>query len=273
MKVLDRDMGLKSWENSNMNLDLKTDLANAYSSPPQRVRVMTEAWVGKSIYCPACGNPELCPQANNAPVSDFYCVSCKEEYELKSKKNSLGRKIVDGEYSTMIRRLTDSNNPSFFFLNYQANAFRVKNFIVIPKHFFIPEIIEKRKPLAEDAQRAGWTGCNILLEAIPESGKIFFVKHGIAEPKEKVLTSWNKTAFLKEEKIISKKGWLLDVMRCVEKIGHRDFTLDEVYQFENHLAALHPENKHVKDKIRQQLQLLRDKNYLQFVSRGKYRLT
>ncbi|MCK5416035.1 hypothetical protein KAI92_01250 [Candidatus Parcubacteria bacterium] len=34
----------------------------------------------------------------------------------------------------------------------------------------------------------------------------------------------------------------------------------------------HPDNNHVKDKIRQQLQLLQDKGYLSFVSRGRYKL-
>lgn len=51
-----------------------------------------------------------------------------------------------------------------------------------------------------------------------------------------------------------------------------DFTLEDIYQFEPELATLHPDNKHVKDKIRQQLQVLRNKNYLEFVSRGRYRL-
>jgi type II restriction enzyme len=255
-----------------MNLDLRTQSASAYTSVPQKIRVMTEAWVGKSIFCPSCGNPELSPQKNNAPVSDFCCNSCKEEYELKSKKDSLGKKIVDGAYSTMISRLADSNNPSFFFLNYEARSLQVKNFIVIPKHFFVPEMIEERKPLAGTAQRAGWIGCNILLGNIPDSGKIFFIKNGKIESNETVLSSWKKTVFLKEEKKLSAKGWLVDVMRCAERVGRQDFTLDDMYRFEAELSLLHPENNHVKDKIRQQLQVLRDKNYLEFVSRGKYRL-
>lgn len=61
-------------------------------------------------------------------------------------------------------------------------------------------------------------------------------------------------------------------MRCVEKIGKNEFTLEDVYRFENELSILHPENKHIRDKIRQQLQILRDKGYLDFVSRGYYRL-
>ena len=66
---------------------------------------------------------------------------------------------------------------------------------------------------------------------------------------------------------------MLDTMRSIEKLEKREFTLEDVYTFEKELSVLHPENKHVKDKIRQQLQVLRDKGYLDFVSRGYYRLT
>jgi len=38
------------------------------------------------------------------------------------------------------------------------------------------------------------------------------------------------------------------------------------------LARIHPANQHVRDKIRQQLQVQRDLNLLEFVGRGKYRL-
>jgi type II restriction enzyme len=44
-----------------------------------------------------------------------------------------------------------------------------------------------------------------------------------------------------------------------------------VYQFEKQLAAKHPENNHIKDKIRQQLQMLRDKGIIGFNGRGHYR--
>jgi len=62
----------------------------------------------------------------------------------------------------MIERLQSDSNPNFFFLNYDKNSLDAINFIVIPKYFFIPEIIEKRKPLSQTARRAGWVGCNIL---------------------------------------------------------------------------------------------------------------
>ncbi len=256
-----------------MNLSFETKLADRYTSQPQKIRVLTEHWVDNQVYCPNCGHLDIDKYGNNRPVADFLCSNCKEDYELKSKKVPAGTKIVDGAYRTMIERLQESHNPNLFLLNYDLKNFQVQNFLVIPKHFFVPDIIEKRKPLSQTAHRAGWVGCNILLQSIPESGKIFFVKNKTIELKDKVLAEWQKTLFLREEKKISAKGWLLDVMMCIEKLGHKDFSLDEVYGFENALSKKHPDNRHIKDKIRQQLQFLRDKGYLEFVERGRYRLT
>ena len=255
-----------------MKLTFDTTVLNEYKSNAQRARVLTESWVDNEIYCPSCGQLNIDKYPNNQPVADFCCSNCQEDYELKSKQDNFGAKIVDGAYRTMLERLTSSNNPNFFLLNYDLASLSIINFFVIPKHFFVPKIIEKRKPLAPTARRAGWVGCNILLKNIPQIGKIFFVKNRQVESKEKVLNEWKKTLFLREEKEISAKGWLLDVMQCIDNLGKREFTLNDVYAFENELSQLHPENKHIKDKIRQQLQFLRDKGYLDFVSRGYYRL-
>ena len=49
--------------------------------------------------------------------------------------------------------------------------------------------------------------------------------------------------------------------------------LDEArYAHADKLAKLHPNNTHVRDKIRQQLQVLRDLGFLQFFGSGSYRL-
>lgn len=133
-------------------------------------------------------------------------------------------------------------------------------------------MIEKRKPLSLTARRAGWTGCNILLQRIPQSGRIFLIKDSQIQPKDNVLVNWHKTLFLREEKKIESKGWLLDIMRCVEQIQRKEFSLADIYRFEAFLTKQHPNNKHIKDKIRQQLQILRDRNYIQFIGKGQYRL-
>lgn len=255
-----------------MHLELNKNIARSYNNPAQIARVLTEDWVKSMAYCPGCGK-QLFEYENNRPVADFYCKNCREDYELKSKRNSMGRKIVDGAFATMIERLQSQENPNFFFLNYNLQKYEIINFAVIPKHFFVPEIIEKRKPLSKNARRAGWVGCNILLENIPNSGKIFYIKDGQVKTKKDVLDDWQKTLFLREAKKADLRGWILDVMKCVDKIDKPEFTLQEIYNFESVLKLKYPENNHIKDKIRQQLQFLRDKGYLKFLGNGKYKLT
>jgi type II restriction enzyme len=247
--------------------------ATGYKSNSQKARVLTENWVGKEIFCPNCGNVEIDKYPAGKPVADFSCSNCREDYELKSKQGAMGSKVVDGAYRMMLTRLTSSENPNFFLMDYDLATLEVRNFLVIPKHYFVPEIIEERKPLALTARRAGWIGCNILLNQIPQTGKIFYIRNRQIEPKERVLAEWQKTLFLREENEISAKGWLLDIMRCIEQLEQSEFTLDNVYSFEAQLGKLHPENRHVKDKIRQQLQILRDKGYLHFLGGGRYQLT
>ena len=54
---------------------------------------------------------------------------------------------------------------------------------------------------------------------------------------------------------IKSHGWLMDILKCVDKITHDIFTLEEMYDFIPELAELHPDNNHVEEKIRQQLQI------------------
>jgi hypothetical protein len=223
------------------------------------------------VYCPNCGSAKIDAFPNNSPLADFLCSSCREEYELKSQRNTFGDKVLDGEFRTKCARLAASNNPNLFLLNYDLKQLAVRNFFVVPKHFFVRDIIEERKPLARTARRAGWIGSKILLNQIPTSGKIFIIRDGKLEPKESVLEKWRATLFLRGESLEA-RGWLIEVMKCVEAIGKREFQLEDVYAFEIQLSRLYPDNRNVKPKIRQQLQFLRDRGYLDFVSRGSYRL-
>lgn len=141
-----------------MNIQLCKSLSRGYSSKSQRVRVITEDWVYRNMYCPRCGFSHIERFENNRPAADFFCPNCGNQYELKSKRGKLGNKITDGAYDTMIDRIIGSDNPDFFFLTYSETEHRVNNLILILKHFFVPDIIEKRKPLSPNARRAGWTG-------------------------------------------------------------------------------------------------------------------
>jgi hypothetical protein len=61
-------------------------------------------------------------------------------------------------------------------------------------------------------------------------------------------------------------------MKCVDLLGRDEFTLDDVYAFEDRLAAIYPGNNNIRPKIRQQLQVLRDQGYLIFLGRGRYQV-
>lgn len=253
-----------------MDLRFKLNLVSQYTSNSQISRVLTENWVKENSFCLNCNNESLKQFNNNSPVADFYCSNCLQEYELKSKNGSLSKKIVDGAYHSMINRIEADNNPNFFFLTYNKSNWSVKDFLIIPKHYFVSDFIEKRKPLSETARRAGWTGCNILLDKIPASGRIFLIKNSEVIKRDLIIEKWKETAFLKNLNQKS-RGWLIDILNCVDLISGQTFTLEDIYKFEVELRIKYPNNNFIKDKIRQQLQLLRDKGFIEFISRGTYK--
>ena len=254
-----------------MNLFLDKNLAIGYKSKSQISKKMSEGWVGSEVFCPNCGNSiEKYPE--NKPVADFYCKKCVDDFELKAKRGKTGKKITAGAYSKMIERLDSDKKPHFFFMGYLSTLL-VNDFFIVPKYFFIPEIIEKRKALSETAKRAGWIGSNILFSKIPLSGKIFYVADGKEISKKEVLKNWQKTAFLKKEKKPERKGWILDIMNCINYLNKKEFSLQDIYDFEAELSMVYPNNRNIKSKIRQQLQFLRNKGYLEFIERGRYRLS
>jgi type II restriction enzyme len=252
-----------------MDLAFNIKLADGYSSRSQIARVLTENWVLSNSYCPKCGFLKLTEFENNRPVADFHCKNCSEEFELKSKSGNLSNTVADGAYATMIERINSDSQPNFFFLSY-TKSWSVNNFLIIPKQFFTEDIIIKRPPLKPTAKRAGWIGCNIDISNVAESGKVFLVKNSKIIAPEVVQQHFNKTLFIRR-KSIAAKGWILDVLKCIDEIKSENFSLDDVYKFENNLKFKHPNNHFIKDKIRQQLQVLRDKGFIEFIGRGKYR--
>jgi hypothetical protein len=121
---------------------------SSYTSGSQSARVWSEAWVKMWAYCPHCGNAKISAFPNNSPLADFFCTSCSEEFELKSQRGKFGGKVLDGEFKAKCERLAASNNPNLLLMNYDLNSLAVVNLFIVPKHFFVREIIEKRKPLA-----------------------------------------------------------------------------------------------------------------------------
>ena len=69
-----------------------------------------------------------------------------------------------------------------------------------------------------------------------------------------------------------KRGWTIEVPIVVRSLNKPEFSLSDVYDRADELSKLHPANRHVRDKIRQQLQVLRDLGLLAFLGSGSYHL-
>lgn len=243
-----------------------------YVSGSQKARNWTERWVADWMYCPNCGAAKLSQFPANKPLADFYCPECQDQFEVKAKKGrSFGRSIANGAYHTKIERLKSDTSPNFILIGYQINAPQVHSVCVIPKHFVVPAIITKRPPLSPNARRAGWVGSNILLAAVPEAGRIYVVRNGALEAKQSVLSKWQKTSFLRST-ASEGRGWLIEVMKVIDLMGRNEFTLSDIYTFEHQLGRIYPNNHNVRPKIRQQLQVLREAGFLEFLGQGRYRL-
>ncbi len=250
---------------------MPTSELHLYKSPSQQARVCTEPWAHANLYCPACDSRRIESLRANTPAHDFKCPRCESWFQLKSKSSSFGNRVQDGAYETMRRSILKGQTPNLFLLQYERPAFVVRALTLIPHFAFSVSVLEKRKPLSAQAERHDWVGCNFLLNRIPVDARISVIANGrIALPSE-VREAYGKMKRL-EKLTAEKRGWTLDVLNVVRSLNKKEFELSEVCEHEGELAALHPRNHHIKEKIRQQLQELRKLNLLEFLSPGHYRV-
>ena len=254
-----------------MDLHLPTAGLDRYKSASQRARVGTESWGAANFFCPSCESPRLDVAPRNTVAVDYFCPACKSPFQLKSQSKPLGSKIVDAAYSEMKRAILEDRTPNLFVLHYDLDTWAVRTVLLVPHFAFALSAVERRRPLAPTARRAGWVGCNILLDKIPVHARISVVSEGTPHTPHQVRSSYNRLRPL-EKLQVEKRGWTLDVLQVVQSLSKMEFTLADVYAHADALARLHPKNAHVRDKIRQQLQLLRDMGLLDFLGGGDYRL-
>ena len=252
-----------------MQLSLyQKEVLQNYKSNSQIARVLTENWFVSQMYCPCCLNPRIVDYPNNQKASDFFCEKCKNDFQLKSSKKPFGKKVVDGEFNTMVSVIKKGDSPNFFILQYSSEDWRVKSLLMIPKFFVILSMLEKRNPLSINAHRSGWTGCNFLLDKLPNEGKIPIIKDEKILEKKDINKTWRKMFFLANRRP-ELRGWTSDVLKIVQE-QDREFKLKDIYKYENYFKELHPTNNNIQAKIRQQLQILRNNKIIKFKGRGIY---
>lgn len=254
-----------------MITDMPIGLARGYRSPAQRARVVSEAWAGQNLFCPCCPSPRLNLLDPNVPAVDMFCPRCSSAFQLKSQRRPPSGRVTDSAYNSMMHAIRSDAAPNLLVLHYDRDRWQVRDLLLIPRFALSASCIEKRRPLGPNARRSGWVGCNILLASIPVDARIPLVTAGVPEK-----ASWVRERYARLQPLEGQRhevrGWMLDVLRFVRKLGTEQFTLADVYSFRNQLAALHPQNLHVEAKIRQQLQRLRDAGLVDFMGGGNYAL-
>jgi type II restriction enzyme len=166
-----------------MQLEMDSTLGTGYKSGSQIARRVTEHWGKKNLFCASCDAPQLQATPCNTRAVDFACNFCGECYQMKASRQWNERRIPDGAYSAMTAAIASDHVPNLLILQYTP-AWTVQNLMLVPSFFFTASSIEKRKPLGQKAQRAGWIGCNILLSAIAPEGKIQVVHNGTEASSE-----------------------------------------------------------------------------------------
>lgn len=242
-----------------------------YHSRSQLARVATETWAEQNLYCPCCNASSLNALSANTQAFDFNCPNCTSSFQLKAQSRPLREKVTDAGYGAMRRAVERGRTPNLLLLHYRPDEWDVANLLLIPNFAFSLSCIERRPPLGPNARRAGWVGCNIVIASIPLDARIAMVLDRRPVPPREVRRRY---ARLRPLSRISPpaRGWTLDVLNLLRSRGLGEFNLDEAYQLAPALQHLHPSNRHVREKIRQQLQVLRDAGLVEFHERGHYRL-
>jgi type II restriction enzyme len=165
--------------------------------------------------------------------------------------------------------VVEGRTPNLLALQYDPILWTVRRIVLIPRFAFSLSCIERRKPLGPTARRKGWVGCHIVLSNIPLDARISLVTDGVPIPPAKVREQYSRLRPL-EKLSQDARGWTLDLLNVIRSLEKKEFSLSEVYVQRNSLQALHPRNAHIREKIRQQLQRLRDLGLIVFLGRGRY---
>ena len=147
-----------TWPSALVDLHLPTAGLGRYKSSSQRARVGTESWGASNFFCPVCDSPRLDVAPHGTATLDYSCPRCDSPFQLKSQSRPFGTRIVDSAYSQMRRAILTDHTPNLYVLHYDLTAWAVRTVILIPHFAFALSAIERRKPLAPTARRAGWVG-------------------------------------------------------------------------------------------------------------------
>lgn len=251
-------------EGGKMNLQLDRNLAKQYENSSQKMRKVTERWVTQNLICPYCGKSYLMKSVTKN--ADFSCPTCFEAFVLKCKNGPIQEKLPIGAYQSMFQKIESLDNPNFLFLQYNPKELQIKNLLMVPRYFFCVDTIERRQPLSNTTRRQGWVGCNILLNCIPEEGRIYIVENEKEVPIQDIMITLRQTYFMRNYKPRARE-WVIDILNLIQD---KEFTLEEICKYAPIMEIRYRGIVNAQDRIRKVLQLLRKYGMIQYSGNGKY---
>ncbi len=257
-----------------MDLQMDPSVAAGYTSLSQVARKVTGDWAARNLFCPACEWNSLNQTPSDSTRLDFLCPECSASFRLRGKSGAFGRVVPNSAYQPKVDAILRGESPHYAFLRYSRTNWTVSDLFLVPGFFFTPALIQERRPLKPTAKRAGWVGSNILLGALPAEARVPVVVSGLVRDITEVRDDWARFRFLQTDER-AHGGWGAAVLSCVRDMvrisRQQEFTLQDYYTlYTDVLSAQFPDNHHVQDKIRQQLQMLRDAGILTFLGNGRY---
>jgi type II restriction enzyme len=136
----------------------------------------SEIYIEKNINCIMCKSSlEMCKV--NEKSYDLICINCSKKYQIKSKKiseksltlikNKKSYKLVGGDYKTTINNISKKIDYIVVFykstIPIKSNLYTILDILYTNCENITEECIIPRTPLSVNARRAGWQGCNIIL--------------------------------------------------------------------------------------------------------------
>jgi type II restriction enzyme len=254
-----------------MNLAMPGHLAERFTSEAQRTREISETWGEENLFCAACPSPRLQRLPGSTKGKDFVCPKCEVYYQLKAHRSTLGNRVADGQYDAMMSLLSSNARPHFLLMQYQRADWSVLNLVLVPSFLLPPSSIHRRKPTWPKGRNKPWVGCDVMLDRVPPQGRISLIANRQIFSPKAVRSDLQQLSVLQKGKFES-RGWKLEILRVVTSLGKAEFTNHDVYAHESELAAIFPHNSNIQEKIRQQLQYLRNSGFLEHVSSGHWKV-
>ena len=223
------------------------------------IRDLCENWFLDNVFCPNCGYEKLNKTPSSA--STFCCSACQNKFLLtyrEEKDESQLSVELPFSYNKIISQIESALIPDTFVLFFNEYCDVTRLFLVHKKFITTDAIIQKGNvPF-------------LALDKILGLGIIRFFQYEEDLDGSEILAAY-QNAKLAEEESAEFNGWVKDVYLCIVKIGKEEFELNDVYRYVDYLKQKHVNNNTIEAKIRQQLQVLRKRGYLEFLGHGRFR--